>query len=1019
MTGIDTAFVGRRLELARLRAALDHAEAGEPNVVLVSGEAGIGKSRLVAHLGAEARERGWLVIGGACLELSGGTMPYLPFVEALRALLAALPPDRVRPIIGPAREELRHLVPELATEPRGREARPAAGAELGEEGHLARMRLFELLLGMAERIAAEWPLAVVVEDLQWGDAASLDLIAFLTRNIRHGRMVLFITVRTDDLGDRHPLLPFLGELERNERVEHVELDRFGREDVVAQLTGLLGRPPETTLVDRVIERTAGNPFFVEELADLADAGGALPAQLRDILVARLGSLSEPAREVVRIASAAGRTIDDALLVRVAAQPDRKTIHALREAVERGILVPADGAGVEGYAFRHPLLREVVATSLLPGERRRLHAAFAHALAETPAAGPGPSAAELAYHWDAAGDAGRALNASIEAGYAAERVYAFREAQGHFERALELWDSVPFADDRVPVDRLAVSERAAAMAALVGDHRRAIKLTRAALASLDETADPERAGLFHSRLRWYLWESGDQESALADALEAVRLVPADPPSALRANVLGHAAGLLLFSGRIEESERLAREALALAQRVGAHEEEALALGVLGWDLVQTGRVEEGLASVREAWLIARRIGQITGLALAYNHLAAILDHAGRVAESLQVAEEGIELAARLGVERTFGAQLEGNAAHALFRLGRWPEADALTRRALERGAAGAIELWLLVVRSRLDVARGRFAEAAREFAALGAIEDEVGARPYLGWLAVAQAEAAVWQADPRSALDRVMAMLDAGELPRADASVASLAALGLRAAADLLETAAGRADGSIEAARPAARRIQDLVRRLRSAELLSPPDLPTAGPIPTSPGHGAEAALIAAEASRLRARPDPGPWRATEAAAQAEGRVYLVAYARFRLAAAFLARRGGRDAVAAALRGADEVATGLGAAPLRDAIEELARRARIPLPTTAAAARTTSRFGLTEREREVLALVAEGRSNREIGQVLFISPKTASVHVSNILGKLGVEGRVEAVTMAHRLGLLEPEPAGAGAPTSRR
>jgi DNA-binding CsgD family transcriptional regulator/tetratricopeptide (TPR) repeat protein len=999
--------------LEAIRAAAARADRGEPSVVIVSGEVGIGKSQLVAQAMAEAAERGWLTATGGCLELSGRAVPYLPFTEALRMLLASVPHQRLLQIVGPARDELSGLMPELAPERArpvlGPASRPAPRSGPGQEGLLARARLFEQLLRMAERIAAERPLALLIEDLQWADSASLDLIAFLVRNVRQARVLLLVTVRTDDLPGRESLQRFLGELERSSRVERIELRRFGREEVVAQLAALQGRPPVPAMVDRLIERSGGNPFFTEELAGLPAAGagatGALPAHLRDVLVARMGGLSGAARQVVRIASAAGRTIDDGLLLRLGEMPAREVERGLREAVDGGVLV-AVGEGGDGYAFRHPLLREVVASGLLPSERRRLHAAFAMALAEAGAAGAAPSAAELAYHWDAAGDLGRALNAAVEAGFDAARVFAFRQAQTYFERALELWGQVPYADDRVPVDRLAVAERAAAMAALLGEYRRAIELTRSSLAAVDEAADPERAGLFHSRLRWYLWESGDLEAALEDALAAIRSAPIEPPPELRANALGHAAGLLLFAGRIDESAEMAQEALEIAQRLGLREEQALALGILGWDLVHRGRVDDGIEHVRRAWRLALEVGSVEGLAIAYDQLAAVLDHAGRVVESLSVAEEGIAVAHRLGMERTFGSLLEANAADALFRLGRWGEADAATARVLDRGAAGRPLVWSLIIRARLDAARGGSGEAMRQLGSVAGTEDEAVMRPYLGWLGVAGAETALWRSDPAGALQIVTDALADDRRPTADAAVALLVALGLRAAADVADLAPARRDrdAAASAARDPGRRIVAMARRLASAGLLGPP-APAAEGSASTGARTAERALIDAEASRLRARPPVQPWLAAAAAADAEGRRHPAAYARYRAAAVLLNGRGPREAAGVPLREAHAAVRQLGAEPLRIAIEELARRARIPLPEVIPARDADAPlFGLTRREREVLALVAEGRSNREVAAALFISPKTASVHVSNILSKLGVDGRGEAAALAHRVGL---------------
>ena len=574
---------------------------------------------------------------------------------------------------------------------------------------------------MAQRLAGAQPLLVVVEDVQWADTGSLDLLRFFIQGMTMGPVLLVLTLRTDGPPGAGATMRVLAELDRASSVERLDLGPFGRHEVAAQLEAIAGRPPDPDVVTGVIARSGGNPFLVEELAladpTLVSADAPIPTGLRDLLLARYSELSDVAQEVVRVASAAGRVVEDDLLARVAALPERDFVRGLREAIDQGILVRFTSPGLDGYGFRHQLLREVVAARLLPLEARRLHAAFAEALTAD-GARPAP-AAEVAFHWDAAGQPGRALEASVEAAEAAELVYAFAEARSQYERALRLWDLAPYADDRLPVDRLAIVDRAAAMAALMGDQPRAIALAREALAVIDPRADPERAAHFHSALRWYLWDAGDHEAALLDALEAVRLMPREPPTASLANVHAHAAGLLLFAGRFPAAQVEADQALATAKTVGARAEEAVALGVLGWVKVVRGETDGGVELVREAWGIARALGHVTGLAVAYSHLAAVLDLAGRVRESLDVAREGIAEAERLGTARSFGAVLEGNAAHALLRLGRWDEAEAMTDAALARGVATGPLAWLRVVRARLAIARGRFEEASGELRAIDA------------------------------------------------------------------------------------------------------------------------------------------------------------------------------------------------------------------------------------------------------------------------------------------------------------
>jgi predicted ATPase len=421
---VDTAeragFIGRDAELARLIAAVQRTADGRGGTVLVGGEAGIGKSRLIDELAAHARSHGAHVLGGACLEIGDRGVPYAPFVEALRGLTRSVEPARLPALLGPGRRDLARLLPELDS----RRAEPSDALEFDRFGQA---RLFELVLGVLDRLGRSAPVVVIVEDLHWADESTRDLLGFLVRSLRSARVLFIGSVRSDELHRRHPVLPFIAELERSDHVERVELRAFTRDELADQLEALGGVAPAAAIVDRIHARSGGNPFFAEQLVAAAGDGlddRELPPLLRDVLLARVSVLSDEAQEVLRAAAAAGRRVDDAVLAAVLELPDRTVSAALRQSIGQGILVDADGGddGMGGYAFRHALLQEVVYAELFTGERRRLHAAFARSLTERGEVGGVPvSASELAYHWDAAGEPARAVPALVEAGRSAERV----------------------------------------------------------------------------------------------------------------------------------------------------------------------------------------------------------------------------------------------------------------------------------------------------------------------------------------------------------------------------------------------------------------------------------------------------------------------------------------------------------------------------------------------------------------------------------------------------------------------
>ena len=425
---------------------------------------------------------------------------------------------------------------------------------------------------MVERLTSRHLLVIVIEDLQWADDSSRDLLGFLMRTIRTGRVLLVATIRTEEIPRSGPFPRLLAELERDERVARIDVPRFNRAEVGDLIGETLGRAPDGATLDRIMARTEGNAFFVRQLLEAEREGAIaeLPSRLRDVLRARVGSLSETAQELLGIAAVGGWRVDDRLLASVADVPASQVRAGLREALARGILVPIVDSEGPGVAFSHGLLREAVYAELLPGERARFHAAYAAALEAEPswAGNPAYAASELARHWDAAGQPRRAVPAAIAAGQAAASAYAFADAQRHYERALDLLNGLGSGATDLHVDLPDLLHRAADAAALAGHYGRAVELGRAAVARFDASRDPAGAALLHERLRWYLWESGDVAGAIGAVEEAARLLPAGESSAARARVLGHLAGILMFDGRYAESQSTALQALEIARSVGA-------------------------------------------------------------------------------------------------------------------------------------------------------------------------------------------------------------------------------------------------------------------------------------------------------------------------------------------------------------------------------------------------------------------------------------------------------------------
>jgi ATP/maltotriose-dependent transcriptional regulator MalT len=580
--------------------------------------------------------------------------------------------------------------------------------------------------------------------------------------------------------------------------------------------------------------------------------------------------------------------------------------------------------------------------------------------------------------------------------------------------LELWDRVSHAEMRAGMDRVEVLRRAAQAALAIDNGDLALALIDQALREVDPVAEPVRAGLLHERrgvcLEGVTWDDTPTFEAFR---EAVRLIPADPPTRERARVLASFAEVLFRAGHDEQAHAAGEEALAIARRLGAERELGEALIAVGWTQAARGAIDAGIGSLREAVRLADKHADPHVLAHACGWLGEVLLRAGRLEDAVEVSLSGREPLRRLGLaERWHDNVLLVKAAEALFKLGRWDEADSLARQALaqarpeERCNGHGVAMHEVHMVATLEIARGDFQAAE---AHLAAIKDRMlGSVPkFARGYAELLAEVRAWQGRLDQAQAAVQQGLDlvagTGEQVRSG----RLLCLGMRVAADLAEQARARRDPEgVEAALHAANGLA-----AQAAAMTPNPLVPGASPVVTA---GAVGALSDGERSRLAGRSDPARWRATATAWLTLRRPYPAAYAQWRLAEALLEQKQPPNRAAEPLRQAHAAAQRLGARPLLDEVTALARRARIALEEAREEAEPATpsqleQLGLTEREVEVLEYVAAGRSNREIGEALFISAKTASVHVSNILRKLGVTSRVQAATVAHRLGLFDKQP----------
>jgi DNA-binding CsgD family transcriptional regulator len=905
-------------------------------VLLITGEAGMGKTRLVEELGA--------VIGAAQLRvgesvpLIGTTLAYGPFVAALR--------DRAEWL--------------LADEGAG---------DLRAARHL----LFERTLALLSELSARSPLVLVVEDLHWADESSRELLAFLAVRLRRQRVLLVATVREEDL--TRDARRWLAELAQRPRVTRLRLDRLADAEV-AELVGGLLPADGADRVAAVVSAAGGNPFYAQELVQAGPHWP--PASIAEVVLARVAALEAPARQVVDQIAVTGGAVSHELLAATVALPEAALLAAARQAVALRLLA----ATGDGYAFPHALTRQILYADLLPGERRFLHRRFAGALARRDGSDP----ARLARHWHLAGCPDRAAVAALLAARRAVSARAYPEAGGLYALVAELARWLPGWGP-------GVQEEAAQAASLAGDPGRAAGYVTDALAGCGDGAPVDRARLLE-RLGRYRWESGDPRAAVEAAEEAVALLEGEPPSALQARVLAALATGRMLLGEPDRALPLTTRAVEVAEQVGADAEHAHALATLGIIRAQRGDLDAGLAALAASFTLAHHSGDIEDVLRAAGNHMYLLCTAGRFTEALEVARDGRRVAHSLGAPPALTAVLDNNTAAVLVATGRWSEADRLLIELVGQSAPHATR-YLQLLQLELAVARGETDDAAELAAALVASPDDPR---LIGPVRACLAEQALGAGELAAAADEVLqglAVLGGGALAEEEIR---LLADGTRVAADLaLLPGPLRPPGLAVRWNPVAEAFAGRARAIVEEH----------GGQPVVAAFGA---LVAAELSRRDGADDRATWRMVAEAWQAAGQPYREAYARLREAETAI-RAGRREQAARALAACLSLTRRLAAAPLLRLARELESRGRLAgrLDERAGSVAERARLDLTEREAQVLALLAGGESNRQIARSLFISDRTVAVHVSHILNKLGVRNRTEAATLGARAGLAPSLP----------
>ncbi|GLY06047.1 MULTISPECIES: LuxR family transcriptional regulator [Actinoplanes] len=921
--GDEGPLVGRTGTLADIQSYLRNVGPGGTAAVFVTGESGVGKSRLLRETADALRGTDFAVLSGTCLDI-GDASPLHPVLQALR------------------RHDGGH------TDNSG----PAdAGALLDRVSHALRT------------IAGNRQLLLVLDDLQWADRSTRQLLLYLLAGLGDVRVSVLAAIRAEALHGTHPLRRVLAELRRLRSVRVVDLAPLTQDQTRDLVTGIVGGTVAVEDADRVFKRSGGNPFVVEELArDLRDGRVELSDTLREIFLSRVDELPPNAHQVVHAMAAGVEPVEHAVLARVVPLGEDQLIEAIRAAVAHRF-VASDS---DGYRLRHRLVAEVLEQEVLPAQSAALHRRFAESLE---AVEGDPDHARLAFHWQRAGVPERALPAVLAAARAAERLYGFAEAHRYWTIALQLT-----GDDCE--DRADVLGNAAESAHQCGEHLLALSRVEELAARTD---GPGRSDV-HLRRARYLAAAGRTATAETEYLRALDAPDCTPRQ--RASAAAYLAELLVHLGRYAEAHQHARDAMELAAINGSTPDLVRASAALGFSAVFREDPAAGLSVVRQAVEIAERSGHPDDLGVAYMHLAELLTG------PLNSIEEGV-LVARRGADRPVGrhyrTRLLAIAAKGLFRVGQWAEASAVLDTAMSYRPSGADAVELLLSRCQLWVGFGEVDNARRDLDAVATLLAGGGARHVLPMLTL-RAGLAMWQgehAEARAAVQRGLTETRSDDL----VLIGVLTWHGLRAEAEA-HVAGARVDPG------ALRRLKTATERLVTA-------MGEAGPAVQAAVTG-YVDLCTAEISRIEDRHDPDPWARAATVWDRRQQPYPAAYSRLRQAEASLHRKVRRAAAVTGLRQAYATATAMGARPFASEIRGVAQRFRVALaddeptvPMAAPALVTDELAVLTVREREVLAAVAEGLTNREIGEKLFISERTVGVHLGHIFDKLQVRTRVQA------------------------
>lgn len=971
-------LIGREDELAELEALASGSAAGAGRVVLIAGEAGIGKSAFLRTFIGRNQNTGHKTLIGECSEAEA-QRPFGPFAEMLRAALIAFPSSVVERSLRERAVELFRFLPE-----RAHLKTTASPSGPGE-----RYRIHESFAAFFADLAGRAPLVLAAEDLHWADPATLELVLYLARKLRKQRVLLIATYRSDELHRLHPLRHVLAELARSRLAKELTL-RGLSEDETAQViraTFKLQRAPALGFRRAISERCAGNPFFVEEVlkalvenGDLAYRDGsweadkdlgalAIPESVRDAVQQRLKVLTSETRRVLRIAAVIGTRFDFELLRGLSGFTEPVLLAALHEAIDAQLVAEETG-DQETFAFQHALTRETVLAELLQRERRLLHADVGMAIESSAGDKPTNEAEALSYHFDQAGDNERALRYHDLAARDSMHVFAFARAAQHLERVVEL---APHDDKGLGDLQLRLSEAAY----LSGDLQRALHAADNARASFEKALDPRRTAASLIRITECLLQLGDLPVADRTATSAIASLEGLGSTVELATAYSKLARVRGRASTFVDAMAPAERAIAIATEVGASRVVAEARVTLAGGLATQGRMD-AIAVANEGIALAIENGFVEEAQHAYNQLYVMTWVLGVPKEERRrIHRDATDHSRRFGHRP---AMQINNEAVMAFADGRWDEVLRLEEEltggirlayvrmlaALIRAARDGPEQAMALMR---DAREGLLAHGEPQHAAMAA------GSAVIVWLA-GDAAATLEQAD-----------VVAENIAR-DASPTGIARRGPVPLVALL----------------AAEKLRDQTAIAKWRELLIP------APQLVEPLSGKALRAFARAGEAVDARDLGLAIELLEESARAWEMEWMdlfpTTFTRLRRAELLLLRgaAGDRQAAAAELAAVLPFWRKAKATWYLGQLREWAAQHGLAFPDeppvlAGAKARTPGApiSPLSQREREVAVLVAEGLTNRQIAEKLVISERTAEGHVAQIRNKLDFHSRTQIAT----------------------